>query len=88
MKVIAIVAGVAAALAFPAAVTFAQDSSTTTTTVHHNEVAPGPGVTVGVPGVAGVHVGSPSVDSGCTTKKSTTTDNETGASTTVKRSDC
>jgi hypothetical protein len=88
MKVIAMAAGIAAALAFPAAVTFAQDSTTTTTTVHHDEVAPGPGVTVGVPGVAGVHVGGPPVESGCTTKKSTTTDNDTGASTTVKRSDC
>jgi hypothetical protein len=88
MRTFAIAACTAAVLAFSAAGTFAQDSTTTTTTVHHDEVAPGPGVTVGVPGVAGVHVGGPSVETGCTTKKSTTTDNDTGASTTVKRSSC
>jgi hypothetical protein len=88
MRAFAIAVGTAAALAFSAAGSMAQDSTTTTTTVHHDEVAPGPGLTVGVPGVAGVHVGGPPVESGCTTKRSTTTDNDTGASTTVKRSDC
>jgi hypothetical protein len=88
MRAFAIAVGTAAALTFSVAGTFAQDSTTTTTTVHHDEVAPGPGVTVGVPGVAGVHVGGPSVETGCTTRRSTTTDNDTGASTTVKRSNC
>jgi hypothetical protein len=89
MKSFAIAAGAAAVLAFSAAGTFAQDSTTTTTTVHHDEqTSPGPGVNVGVPGIVGVHVGGPSVETGCTTKRSTTTDNDTGASTTVKRSDC
>jgi hypothetical protein len=88
MRAFAIAIGTAAALAFSAAGTFAQDSTTTTTTVHHDEVAPAPGVTVGVPGIVGVHVGGPSVETGCTTKRSTTTNNDTGASTTVKRSDC
>ena len=89
MRMFAIAACTAAALAFSSAGTYAQDSTTTTsTTVHHDEVAPGPGLTVGVPGVAGAHVGGPSVETGCTTKRSTTTDNDTGASTTVKRSDC
>jgi hypothetical protein len=89
MKSFAIAAGAAAVLACSAAGTFAQDSTTTTTTVHHDEqTSPGPGVNVGVPGIVGVHVGGPSVETGCTTKRSTTTDNDTGASTTVKRSDC
>lgn len=89
MRTFAIATCAAASLVFSAAGTFAQDLTTTTsTTVHHDEGAPAPGVTVGVPGVVGVHVGGPSVETGCTTKRSTTTDNDTGASTTVKRSDC
>jgi hypothetical protein len=88
MRVIAIAMGTAAALAFSAAGTLAQDTTTTTTTVHHDETAPGPGVTVGVPGVAGVHVGGPPVETGCTTKRSTTTDHDTGDSTSVTRSNC
>jgi hypothetical protein len=59
MRAFTIAACTAAALVFSAAGTFAQDSTTTTTTVHHDDVTPGPGVTVGVPGVAGVHVGGP-----------------------------
>jgi hypothetical protein len=89
MRAFAIAIGVTAALAFSAVGTFAQDSTTTTTTVHHDEhTTSGPGVNVGVPGIVGVHVGGPSVETGCTSKRSTTTDNDTGASTTVKRSDC
>jgi hypothetical protein len=87
MRAIAIAFGTAAALAFSAAGTLAQDTTTTTSTVHH-ETAPGPGVTVGVPGVAGVHVGGPPAETGCTTKRSTTTDHDTGESTSVARSNC
>ena len=52
--------------------------STTTT-------EPGPGVTVGVPGVVGVQVGG---SQGCTTRSKTQTNTETGDSRTVTRSDC
>jgi hypothetical protein len=51
--------------------------STTTTT------EPGPGVTVGVPGVVGVQIGG---GQGCTTRSKTQTN--TGDSRTVTRSDC
>jgi hypothetical protein len=61
---------------------------TTTTTTHETTTAPGPGVSVGVPGVVGVHVGGPPVETGCTTKRRTTTDNETGDSATVSKSNC
>jgi hypothetical protein len=88
MRAIAIAVGTAAALAFSTASGFAQDTTTTTTTVHHDQTAPGPGVTVGVPGVVGVQVGGPPVDTGCTTKRSTTTDHDTGDSTSVTRSNC
>ena len=89
MRAIAIAFGTAAALAFSAAGTLAQyNTTTTTTTVHHDEVSPGPGVTVGVPGVAGVHVGAPPVQTGCTTKRTTSTDHDTGKSTSVTRSNC
>jgi hypothetical protein len=53
--------------------------STTTTT------EPGPGVTVGVPGVVGVQIGS---RQGCTTRSKTQTNTDTGDSRTVTRSDC
>lgn len=74
---------VAAALLFSTAA-IAQDSTTTTTRTEHT--APGPGVAVGVPGVVGVQVGAPSEH--CTTKRRTTTDDETGDSVTRERSNC
>jgi hypothetical protein len=87
MKSIKIAIAAAAIVAFSGAgAAIAQD--TTTTTVHEHQVEPGPGVTVGVPGVAGVHVGGPPVDTGCTTKTRTDTDNETGDSRSVTRSNC
>jgi hypothetical protein len=61
---------------------------TTTTTTHQTENAPGPGVTVGVPGVVGVHVGAPPVETGCTTKSKTTTDTDAGESASVTKSNC
>jgi hypothetical protein len=61
---------------------------TSTTTTHENTVAPGPGATVGVPGVVGVHVGAPPVETGCTTKTRTTTDTDTGDSASVSKSNC
>jgi hypothetical protein len=64
------------------------DETTTTTTTQHTETAPGPGVYVGVPGVAGVHVGAPPVERGCTTQSTTRTNEDTGASRSVTRSDC
>jgi hypothetical protein len=89
MKLISIGIATAAVLAFSGACAVAQDVNTTTTTTTHEHPEPAPGVTVGVPGVVGVHVGGgPSVETGCTTKRSTTTDTDNGASTTVKRSDC
>jgi hypothetical protein len=51
-------------------------------------VAPGPRVTVCVPGVVGVHVGAPPVETGCTTKSKTTTDTDTGESASVTKSNC
>jgi hypothetical protein len=88
MKLISIGIATAAVLAFSGACAVAQDVNTTTTTTTHEHPEPAPGVTVGVPGVVGVHVGGPSVETGCTTKRSTTTDTDTGASKTIKRSDC
>ncbi len=49
---------------------------TTTTTTHEHQVAPGPGG--GVPGVVGVPIGAPPVETGCTTNSKTTTDTKTG----------
>jgi hypothetical protein len=68
-----------------AAPCYAQDTTTTTTTTH-SETAPGPGVFVGVPGVAGVQLGAPPV--GCTTRSSTTTNDDTGASRSMTQSNC
>jgi len=59
------------------------DETTTTTTTHRDG---GAGVTVGVPGVVGVQIGKP--DSGCTTHKSTTTDEDTGTKVTRKSTNC
>ena len=89
MKSIKIAIAAAAIVAFSGAgVAIAQDTTTSTTTVHEHQTDPGPGVTVGVPGVVGVHVGGPPVESGCTTKTHTDTDNETGDSRSVTRSNC
>jgi hypothetical protein len=66
-----------------AAPCYAQDTTTTTTTT---QTAPGPGVFVGVPGVVGVQVGAPPV--GCTTRSSTTTNDDTGASRSMTQSNC
>jgi hypothetical protein len=60
------------------------DEVTTTTT--HRTQEPGTGVYVGVPGVAGVRVGSP--PHGCTTQHRTTTDTDTGDSKSATRSNC
>lgn len=60
------------------------DEVTTTTTTHTEKT--GPGVTVGVLGVVGVEVGKAPVD--CTTRKSTTTDDETGTTVTHKATNC
>lgn len=87
MNAIKIAAAAAALLAFTTAGAVAEDVTTTTTT-HERQVEPGPGVTVGVPGVVGVHVGGPSVETGCTTHSRTTTDTDTGASSSVTRSNC
>jgi hypothetical protein len=87
MKPISIALAATAVFAFTAVGALAQDTTTTTTT-HENHVEPGPGVNVGVPGVVGVHVGGPSVETGCTTKNKTTTDTETGASKSVTKSNC
>jgi hypothetical protein len=81
-------------IAFAAAAIFAlsgaaiAEDMTTTTTTHERTTVPGPGVTVGVPGVVGVHVGAPPVETGCTTKTRTTTDTDTGDSATVSKSNC
>jgi hypothetical protein len=70
----------AAAVLFSAAA-MAQDSTTTTTTTQSSP----PGVFVGVPGVAGVQVGP---SGGCQTRTTTQTDNVTGDSRSVSRSNC
>ncbi|HEX3936073.1 MAG TPA: hypothetical protein VHX43_01095 [Xanthobacteraceae bacterium] len=88
MKSLKIALAAAAIVAFPCAGAIAQDTTTSTTTVHEHQTEPGPGVNVGVPGVVGVHVGGPPVETGCTTKRRTTTDNETGDSATVSKSNC
>jgi hypothetical protein len=86
MKLLRIAAVVVAATLLSSAASFADDTTTTTTT--HTETAPGPGVYVGVPGVAGVHVGAPPVERGCASQSTTRTNEDTGASRTVTRSDC
>ena len=89
MKRIKLAIAAAAIVAFSGAgAAIAQDTTTSTTTVHEHQTDPGPGVTVGVPGVVGVHVGGPPVDTGCTTKTRTDTDNETGDLRSVTRSNC
>lgn len=88
MKIIKIAIAAAAFAVAPGIAAIAQDSSTTTTTVHEHQTEPGPGVNVGVPGVVGVHVGGPPVETGCTTKSRTTTDNNSGDSATVSKSNC
>ena len=86
MKLLRIAAVVVAATLLSSAASFADDTTTTTTT--HTETASGPGVYVGVPGVAGVHVGAPPVERGCTSQSTTRTNEDTGASSAVTRSDC
>jgi hypothetical protein len=87
MKLFGIAAVAVAATLVSSAASFA-DETTTTTTTEHTKTAPGPGVYVGVPGVAGVHVGAPPVERGCTTESKTKTDEDTGASRSVTRSNC
>jgi uncharacterized protein YraI len=87
MKIVRIAAIAAAAMLLSSAAAFA-DETTTTTTTQPTETAPGPGVYVGVPGVGGVHVGAPPVERGCTTQNTTKTNEDTGASRSVTRSDC
>jgi hypothetical protein len=87
MKPISIALAATAMFAFTAVGALAQDTTTTTTT-HENQTEPGSGVNVGVPGIVGVHVGGPSVETGCTTKSRTTTDTENGDSKSVTKSNC
>jgi hypothetical protein len=87
MKIIKIAIATAAIMGLSSLAAIAEDVTTTTTT-HQTETAPGPGVTVGVPGVVGVRVGAPPVDTGCTTKSRTTTDTDSGNSATVTKSNC
>jgi hypothetical protein len=87
MKTIKTAIAAAALVALSGVAVMAEDVTTTTTT-HETTTAPGPGVTVGVPGVVGVHVGAPPVETGCTTKRKTTTDTDTGDSASVTKSDC
>jgi hypothetical protein len=86
MKTITIAIAAAALFALSGAA-IAEDV-TTTTTQHETTTVPGPGVTVGVPGVAGVHVGAPPVETGCTTKSKTTTDTDSGELASVTKSNC
>ncbi len=86
MKARDIAALAAAIMLLSSAASLAQETTTTTTT-RHRETAAGPGLTVGVPGVVGVHVGAPAT-AGCTTHKSTTTNEDTGNSRSVTRSNC
>ena len=88
MKTINKIAIAAAACVALSGAAMAQDTTTTTTTTREGSTVPGPGVTVGVPGVVGVHVGGPPVDTGCTTKSRTTTDTDTGQSASVTKSNC
>jgi hypothetical protein len=81
MKSFGKLAIISAAVVLFSATAMAQDSTTTTT----RSDAPG-GVFVGVPGVAGVQVGGP--PGGCSTRTTTQTDNDTGASRSVTRSNC
>jgi hypothetical protein len=60
----------------------------TTTTTTRTEAPAEPGVTVGVPGVVGVHIGGDARPEGCVTHKETHTDTETGDSVTRKSTDC
>jgi hypothetical protein len=80
-----LVAAVASAGLFGAGLQARADETTTTTTTH-SESAPA-GVTVGVPGVVGVHIGGDRPE-GCTTKKTTHTNEDTGDSVTHKTTDC
>ena len=88
MRMIKIAIAAVAIVALSGAAAIAEDTTTTTTTTHQTETVPGPGVNVGVPGVVGVHVGAPPVETGCTTKSKTTTDNDTGESASVSKSNC
>lgn len=82
-----LIAAVASAGLFGAGLQARADETTTTTTTHHTEDAPA-GVTVGVPGVVGVHIGPDHVREGCTTQKTTHTNEDTGESVTHKSTDC
>ena len=66
--------------------TWADETTTTTTT--KTQKPPEPGVVVGVPGVVGVEVGKGPADAGCSTHKSTTTNEDTGTATTTKSTNC
>lgn len=69
------------ALFFISVAAQADDYTTSTHTEHHRD---GGGAYVGVPGVAGVHVGH----SGCATHSKTETDEDTGESHTRTESNC
>lgn len=68
-------------------VAFADDTTTTTTTRTTN-TQPAPGVTVGIPGVAGVTIGGGQATTGCATHNVTHTDNDTGESVSRTTTDC
>jgi hypothetical protein len=66
----------------------ADEITTTTTTRTTTDVPPDPGAIVAVPGVVGVHIGEPRVREGCSTTKTTHTDEDTGDSVTRKTTTC
>jgi hypothetical protein len=63
----------------------ADDVTTTTTTRTTDEPN---GVTVGVPGVVGVQIGGGTRPEGCTSRKTTSTNEDTGTTVSRKTTDC
>ena len=76
-----------ASLSLLGAASAARAEETTTTTTTRSSDAPG-GIVIGVPGVVGLHIGGDARPEGCTTRKTTHTDEETGDSVTQKSTTC
>jgi hypothetical protein len=78
----------AAGVIFWVSAAVAQDDTTVTTHSEHYDSHPHDGAYVGVPGVAGVHVGRDGPGYGCETHSKTVHNEDTGETHTRTRTNC
>ena len=80
MKALCTAAAIIVTVCAVSAGAIADETTTTTTTTHERPGPSGPpGIVVGVPGVVGVEVGGAPRRDGCATRRTTTTNDNTGA---------